>query len=287
MFALDRRTPEEPLRLSDENRTLIAGAALLALHALEVRLGFRLFPFALAWPAAALCLWPVASGAIRRAAWGPERVLTLAAALFALAGHPFAAGVLALVFRLALALRDRAAALRREAGLDPGLLPQAARLVDRDRQSFVPLDTLRPGDVIRVLPGEIVPVDGRVRSGPAGVSAALPEGIVPGRSVPSGTPALSGPFSLTVEASAFDSTAQRLLRLREESVTRAQARGDRWSGAAGALALAAGVLTWLFTGEVSCAAAAVAAGALAVPGTYALAVSGGGVRGLRLRQETE
>jgi Cu+-exporting ATPase len=61
-----------------------------------------------------------------------------------------------------------------------GLAPATARLVRDGREEDVPLDSLQPGDRLRVRPGEKVPVDGVVVDG----SAAVDESMVTGESLP-------------------------------------------------------------------------------------------------------
>jgi Cu+-exporting ATPase len=61
-----------------------------------------------------------------------------------------------------------------------GLSPKTARLVRGDREEDVPLETVQPGDVCRVRPGEKIPVDGMVVDG----AAAVDESMVTGESMP-------------------------------------------------------------------------------------------------------
>jgi Cu+-exporting ATPase len=61
-----------------------------------------------------------------------------------------------------------------------GLAPKTARLVLGAREEDVPLDIVQPGNVLRVRPGEKVPVDGIVVDG----AAALDESMVTGESIP-------------------------------------------------------------------------------------------------------
>src|SRR5712692_6466507 len=61
-----------------------------------------------------------------------------------------------------------------------GLAPKTARLVRDGREDDVPLETVRPGDVLRVRPGEKIPVDGLVLDG----AAAVDESMVTGESIP-------------------------------------------------------------------------------------------------------
>lgn len=58
-----------------------------------------------------------------------------------------------------------------------GLAPKTARIVRSDgREEDIPLDQVRPGDVLRVRPGEKVPVDGVVTEGRGAVDEAMISG---------------------------------------------------------------------------------------------------------------
>ena len=61
-----------------------------------------------------------------------------------------------------------------------GLQPATARLVRGDSEVEVPLDVVRAGELLRVRPGEKVPVDGRVVTG----SSAVDESMLTGEAMP-------------------------------------------------------------------------------------------------------
>ena len=61
-----------------------------------------------------------------------------------------------------------------------GLAPPVARLLREGREEDVPLDQVRPGDRLRVRPGEKVPVDGVVVEG----SSSVDESMVTGEPIP-------------------------------------------------------------------------------------------------------
>ncbi len=61
-----------------------------------------------------------------------------------------------------------------------GLTPKTARLVFNGREQDVPLELVRPGDVLRVRPGEKIPVDGAVAEG----ESAVDESMISGEPMP-------------------------------------------------------------------------------------------------------
>lgn len=60
------------------------------------------------------------------------------------------------------------------------LVPPTARVVRGGREAEVPIEQVQPGDLVRVRPGEAIPVDGEVVDGVSGVN----ESIVTGESLP-------------------------------------------------------------------------------------------------------
>jgi heavy metal translocating P-type ATPase len=61
-----------------------------------------------------------------------------------------------------------------------GLVPNTARVVRDGREEEIPIEQVRPGDLVRVRPGESIPVDGEVVGGASGVD----ESVVTGESMP-------------------------------------------------------------------------------------------------------
>jgi heavy metal translocating P-type ATPase len=60
------------------------------------------------------------------------------------------------------------------------LVPATARVVRDGREEEVPIEQVKPGDLVRVRPGESIPVDGEVTEGASGVD----ESLVTGESMP-------------------------------------------------------------------------------------------------------
>jgi Cu+-exporting ATPase len=62
-----------------------------------------------------------------------------------------------------------------------GLAPNLARIVrDDGREEDIPLEQVKPGDILRVRPGEKIPVDGSITNG----NSAVDESMVTGESIP-------------------------------------------------------------------------------------------------------
>jgi len=61
-----------------------------------------------------------------------------------------------------------------------GLAPKTARRIDGTSENDVPLEEVRPGDLLRIRPGEKVPVDGEVIEG----SSSIDESMITGEPIP-------------------------------------------------------------------------------------------------------
>jgi Cu+-exporting ATPase len=100
------------------------------------------------------------------------------------------------------------------------LAPKTARLVNPDgEEAEVGIETIRPGDLIRVRPGEKVPVDGSVESG----SSAVDESMLTGESLPvqktagsrvtGGTINATGSFVFRAERVGADTVLSQIVRM--------------------------------------------------------------------------
>ena len=122
----------------------------------------------------------------------------------------------------------------------------------------VPLDEVRPGQVIALSPGGRVPVDGVVRTGRADVDQsritgeALPVQVGPGDRVPAGS-ITRGALELEVERVGEESSYGRIVaavRHAQSSRAPVQRLADRLAARIVYLALAAALITFLTTRDV-------------------------------------
>ncbi len=101
-----------------------------------------------------------------------------------------------------------------------GLAPKTARMVRSDgSDSDVPLDQVRPGDTLRVRPGERVPVDGLVLDGSSSVDESMMSGEPipvekgPGDPVTGGTVNATGGFTMRAERVGGDTLLAQIVRM--------------------------------------------------------------------------
>lgn len=175
-------------------------------------------------------------------------------------GEDFAAGEVAFIMQLGSLLEDLTVAKAR-AGIEKlvHLTPRTARLVSNGSETMIPAEQVRVGDLLRVLPGETVPVDGVIRTGTTSIDQAvmtgesLPVDKEAGDEVSSGTINQFGPFDMEATKVGEDSSIQRMIRL-VQSADAGKAKivglADRWATWVVVVALSAAVLTWFFTHEI-------------------------------------
>ena len=221
-------------------------------------------PFDPAWVAIVLCGVPILLEAFIGlvTAFDIKAGLLVSIALVASVciGEDFAAGEVAFIMQLGALLEDLTVAKAR-AGIEKlvKLTPRTARRITPAGEEIIPAQDVRVGDLLRVLPGETVPVDGVVRSG----QTAIDQAVMTGESLPvdkghgdpvsSGTVNQFGSFDMVAEKVGEDSSIQRMIRL-VQSADAGKAKivgiADRWATWIVVIALSAAVLTWLFTGEI-------------------------------------
>ena len=90
-----------------------------------------------------------------------DALVSLALVASILIGEDFAAGEVAFIMQLGALLEDLTVAKAR-AGIEKlvHLTPQTARVLTDGTEKILPAEQVQVGDLLRVLPGETVPVDG-------------------------------------------------------------------------------------------------------------------------------
>lgn len=221
-------------------------------------------PFDPAWIAIILCGIPIIMDAViglaTRFDIKADVLVSMALIASVVIGEIFAAGEVAFIMQLGALLEELTVAKAR-AGIEKlvHLTPRTARRIEDGKEREIPAEEVGIGDLLRVLPGETVPVDGVIVSGQTSINQAvmtgesLPVDKGPGDQVSSGTVNQFGSFDMKAEKVGEDSSIQRMIRL-VQSADAGKAKivgiADRWATWIVIIALSAAALTWLFTAEL-------------------------------------
>ena len=238
----------------------ISGAALI--FSLTGILDF--LPFNIAWVSIILCGVPIILEAIVGLVTAfdikADVLVSLALIASVCIGEDFAAGEVAFIMQIGALLEDLTVAKAR-AGIEKlvKLTPQTARVVSGGAESVIPASEVKIGDILRVLPGEGIAVDGVITSGQTSIDQAvmtgepIPVDKTVGDEVSSGTVNRFGTFEMRATKVGEDSSIQRMIRL-VQSADAGKAKivgiADRWATWIVVIALTAAALTWAITGEI-------------------------------------
>lgn len=238
---------------------IISGIALLCSIFDFVKL-----PFDASWVAIILCGIPIileaVIGLVTELDIKADVLVSLALLASVFIGEDFAAGEVAFIMQLGGLLEELTVAKAR-AGIEKlvHLTPQTARIVNGETEKVVPAEEVKINDILRVLPGETIPVDGVILQGETSVNQAvmtgesLPVDKKPGDEVSSGTVNQFGAFEMKATKVGEDSSIQRMIRL-VQSADAGKAKivslADRWATWIVVIALTAAALTWLISGEI-------------------------------------
>ena len=221
-------------------------------------------PFDASWAAIFLCGIPIileaVIGLVTAFDIKADVLVSLALIASVCIGEDFAAGEVAFIMQLGGLLEELTVA-RARAGIEKlvHLTPQTARVISGREEKTVPAEDVKVGDLLRVLPGETIPVDGKIVSGQTSVNQAvmtgesLPVDKGVGDEVSSGTVNQFGAFEMKATKVGEDSSIQRMIRLVQSAdADKAKIVGlaDRWATWIIVIALTAAALTWLISGEI-------------------------------------
>ena len=214
-------------------------------------------PFDASWAAIILCGIPIILEAVIGliTAFDIKAGVLVSLALIASVciGEDFAAGEVAFIMQFGGLLEELTVA-RARAGIEKlvHLTPQTARVILGGEETAVPAEAVRVGDLLRVLPGETIPVDGEIVSGQTSVNQSvmtvesLPVDKGVGDEVSSGTFNQFGAFEMKATKVGENSSIQRMIRL-VQSADAGKAKivrlADRWAAWIVVIALTAAALT--------------------------------------------
>lgn len=221
-------------------------------------------PFEPAWVAIVLCGVPIileaCIGLITKFDIKADVLVSIALVAAVIIGEDFAAGEVAFIMQLGALLEEMTVSKAR-AGIEKlvRLTPQTARVLCGGKEELIEASQVQVGDILRVIPGETIPVDGVILSGQTSVNQAvmtgesLPVDKKVGDTVASGTVNQFGAFTMEAKKVGEDSSIQRMIRL-VQSADAGKAKivgiADRWATWIVVAALSAAAATWFVTGEI-------------------------------------
>ena len=239
--------------LASLSMTLVAAAFLLldlVPHVMEEfgaeTAPLQILPFDPAWVTVVICGIPLLYLSIWRIIYNrgiskiSSALLISMAMLAAIAiGDLFAAGEVAFIMALG-ALLEEAITERAKKGLRNllALSPTQGRRIRNGREEMIALEEIVRGDVLRILPGERIPVDGTILAGETSVDQSvmtgesLPVDKGAGEEVFCGTLNCFGSVDVEVKEVGESSSLQRLIRMvqeAEEKQAPMQRIADRWA----------------------------------------------------------
>ena len=177
-----------------------------------------------------------------------------------LIGEIFAAGEVAWIMALGALLEDWTVE-RAKKGLRNliNLTPQTGRRIRDGVEEVIPVDDIKLGDTLRILPGESVPVDGEIISG----TSSLDQSIMTGESLPvdkevgdevfCGTMNMYGAIDIRATSLGENSSLQKLIDLvkaADEKQAPTQRIADKWATWLVPVALIIAIVAWLATGNI-------------------------------------
>lgn len=179
-------------------------------------------------------------------------------------GELFAAGEVAFIMAIGAILEERTVA-RAKKGISKliNLAPQQGRRIIMDngieKDEIVPVEDIHKGDLLRVLPGEIIPVDGKIIFGDTSVDQSimtgesLPVDKKVGDDVYCGTINRFGSIDIKATQVGVDSSLQKLINMVKEAENRKapmQRIVDKWATWLVPIALLIAVAAYFITSDI-------------------------------------
>lgn len=221
-----------------------------------------------AWVTIVICGLPLLYLAITRLIfdkWISSALLISMAMLASIGiGEIFAAGEVAFIMSIGALLEDfTVARAKKGIGQLACLAPVQGRVIRKESENEVeevlPIEKIKKGDTLRVLPGERIPVDGLIVSG----NTSIDQSVMTGESLPvdkakgdevfCGTLNCYGSIDMKASHVGEDSSLQKMIDLVKEAENKKapmQRIADQWSVWLVPIALLIAIAAWLVTGEL-------------------------------------
>ncbi|MCL2549569.1 MAG: cation-translocating P-type ATPase, partial [Methanimicrococcus sp.] len=243
-------------------------AALFLIPSLYLFLTGKTFWIDPGWVTVLICGYPLVYLAVTRLIFqrwiSSALLITIAMVASIYIGEVFAAGEVAFIMAVGAILEEKTVE-RSKKGIKKliHLAPtQGRRMVTKDGvtvEELVPAEEIEIGDILRLLPGETIPVDGEVISGNTSVDQSvitgesLPVDKAAGDSVFCGTVNRFGAIDIRATVVGEDSSLQKLIRLVQEAENNQapmQRIVDKWATWLVPIALCIAIASYFLTGEL-------------------------------------
>ena len=244
----------------DEKRDII----LIIISAISLIISFTLSLDYIAAIAVILCGIPIfkecIEGLVTEFDIKADLLVTIAIIASIIIGEVFAAGEIATIMAIGGFLEEYT--VSKTQGRIKELVkmsPQFATKIKNGIDEKIPVEEVKIGDILKVLPGESIPTDGKIIAG----ETSIDQSTLTGESLPvdkqtndevySGTINLYGSFTMQTTKISQESSLQKLIRLVESSSpenAKIVRTADKWTTLIVVIAFTAAVLTYLFTFEI-------------------------------------
>ena len=227
-------------------------------------INMKIFNVDLAWVAIIFCGIPIIKdaieGLIREFDIKADVLVSMALIASVIIGEIFAAGEVAFIMQIGAFLEEFTVRKSKQ-GIENlvNLTPTLARVIVNNKEKTINAKDVKVGDILRVNPGEIVPVDGIIIKGKTSIDnsvmsgESIPVDLSEGDSLCSGAVNQFGAFEMKATKVGEDSSIQRMIKL-VESADASKAKivniADRWATYIVIAAFSSAILTWMITGEI-------------------------------------
>ena len=238
---------------------IISGIALILSFA-----NVKLFNLDLAWISIIFCGIPIIKdaiiGLVTEFDIKADVLVSMALIASLKIGETFAAGEVAFIMQIGAFLEEFTVRKSRK-GIEKlvHLTPTLARVIINNEEKTINAKDVKVNDILRVNPGETIPVDGIIIKGKTSVDnsvmsgESIPLDLSEGDSVCSGAVNQFGSFEMKATKVGEDSSIQRMVKLVQSAdASKAKIVGiaDKWATYIVVAAFISALLTWIITGEI-------------------------------------
>lgn len=225
-------------------------------------------PINLAWITIIISGTPLIYSAIRKLIFNKGISKISSALLISIAmisaiaiGDLFAAAEVAFIMAIGGILEEKTTAKAKQ-GLKKliSLTPTQGRKIENGNEIIIPAEQIQLNDIIRILPGEVIPVDGIIVSGETSVNQSimtgesLPVDKTMGDEIFCGTINCFGAIDIKATKVGKDSSLQKLIQLVKEAENKKspiQRITDKWASVLVPVALFIAIITLIVTKDIT------------------------------------